>query len=154
MPKTMTVTFHSGKDAPRRGRRIFTDEPELNRVQVIDFSGCWPTKASSEKIAAMFDNGAYDGRRSWAQLTVHLDSINLVFWLPEELDHVCEVFSIKPFPSARTLIKKDNEETRLNSHWLSRLPKKAKSPKFREKFLKFIETCPNELAEFRRHYAD
>ena len=148
----MTVTYHSGENAPRNGARIVSDEPQHNRSRVIDSSGCWSSKASSRKIANMFDDLAHEGRRSWAQLTVHLDEITLTFWLPEELDHVCDVFSMNPLPTARTLTRNDTDETRLNSHWLSRLPKKAKSKKFRERFLKFVNAKPEELMEFRSYY--
>tara|TARA_Y100000588_G_C13978164_1_gene805970 strand:+ start:351 stop:806 length:456 start_codon:yes stop_codon:yes gene_type:complete len=147
----MAITYHSGEDAPRFGARIIRDDPQAHGYQMIDSSGCWSYKASSMKIAKLFEIEAHKGRRHWAQLMIHLDGVSLAFWLPEELDHICDVFSMKPFPTANTLIRNETDEAR-NSHWLSRLPKKAKSTKFRLKFLKFVNACPNELNEFRRHY--
>ena len=102
----------------------------------------------------MFDDPSHRDRQSWAQLLIELDGVTLAFWLPEELDHVSEVFSTKPPPSVYSLVRKDPSESRANSHWLSRLPKKAKSKKFREAFLKYVRSEPRALKEFRRIYTE
>lgn len=150
--KSIHLTFHQGKDAPKSGLRTVPLSDDSGRTRVHDSEGTWFLKASSAKIHRFFDKGCYQERESWAQLTIIIDDIELSFWVPEELDYVCDVFSIVPFPTALTLANHDPDENRLNGHWLSRLPKKAKMKKFRDRFIKYVKSEPKELQEFRSFY--
>ena len=152
--KSIQLTFHEGKNAPQSGMRIVPIKGRGGFTPVLGGGPIWSQKSSSEQISKMFRNDVYKNRKHWAQLVITIDEIDLSFWLPEELDHVCEVFRMVPFPTALNLVKQDPQETRLNGHWLSRLPKKAKSKKFRDRFLKFVlSDHPEELLTFRSFYA-
>lgn len=107
-------------------------------------------RASSLFVKTLHDQ--YVGKQGAAQLSVELDGVELHFWLPEELDHVAEILSRTPLPTAYTLHKQDAGETALNSHWLSRLPKRAKTTKWRTRFIKFLASQPKPLREFRAFY--
>lgn len=108
--------------------------------------------STSEKIRNMFEHDKHAKRAVWAELTISIDNIDLYFSLPEELDYVCEIFETVPFPTALTLANKDPNEFRLNTHWLSRLPKKVKDKKYRERFIKYVNSAPKELRDFRSFY--
>ncbi len=144
--KRMQLTFCNGEDAPKMGKRLIPDDTEVLSDKR------WYAKASSDEIAALFCSEIKKGRTSWVQLIIELDDIPLYFWLPSELDHVCDVFAMKPFPTALTLAKQSSIELWLNNHWLSRLPKAAKSPRYRQRFLKYVASSPPELQTFRDFY--
>ena len=91
----------------------------------------------------------YYHRKSWAELEVHVDGITLYFATPLELDEVTRVLSQNPLPSTRTLTR--DRAAGPNSHWLSRLPKKSKTQKWRQKFLRYIAQHP-KVAAFRAFY--
>lgn len=109
-------------------------------------------RASSTEINDIIQTETAKGRLKWAQLSIELDGIVLAFWLPAELKSYCKIFDTTPFPTARTLLKASPNATELNRHWLSRLPKQAKSKKFRERFLKYVASCPPALKEFYDFY--
>lgn len=108
--------------------------------------------AGSAHIDRIYQQERLAGRTTWAQLTVGLGDVELVFWHPAELQAYCEVFALHPFPTSRSLVLRDADETRLNRHWLSRLPKAAKAPKFRARFLEYVSSEPEELKTFRHFY--
>lgn len=90
-------------------------------------------------------------RKIWCLLAVHFDGLDLRFALPQELDHFIEVLSQNPLPSGRSLTA-ECAVGRPNGHWLSRLPAKAKSWKFRQRLCKFLVTCP-EASSMREFYS-
>ncbi|MGC8732059.1 MAG: hypothetical protein ACP5RC_07350 [Halothiobacillaceae bacterium] len=144
--KRMTLTCHIGRDAPRLARRLPGWDGKRSLIDGL------PEKATSKEIEELILSEMEKGRRAWLQLTIEVDDIPLAFWLPEELDMVCETFQMRPFPTARTLALRSPGESRLNSHWLSRLPKAAKAPKYRAHFLRVVEASPPELRKFREFY--
>jgi len=154
--KSMHLTFHRGKSAAKFGQRIvpLTCQSGSASAQDFDESSAWIRKGSSTLIRRFFESDFHIKRETWAQLTILIDEIELSFWLPEELDYVCEVFQMTPFPTALSLSNRDPNESRLNGHWLSRLPKKAKGKKFRERFVKYVNSAPKDLRRFRSFYAD
>ena len=146
--KRMELTICSGKDAPDFGRNIVSNVDGLiSKTTYPQYS-----KAISDEIALMVQSEMEKGRTQWLQLTVEIDDIPLFFWLPNELELICQVFARKPFPTAKTLARESPNELRLNTHWLSKLPKEVKAPKYRERFIKYVESSPQELREFYAFY--
>ena len=151
--KNISINYFDGSTTTKSGSRIVLadgqTESKLRRVHGEDaFFG----RATSTKIRKLIEEEIRNGRTRWAQLTIEVDGVLLAFWLPSELKIYCEVFAIKPFPTARTLLKGSPDSSELNSHWLSRLPKKAKSQKFRDRFLRYMDSRPTELIEFNEFY--
>ena len=70
--------------------------------------------------------------------------VELVFTSPAELDTYVDVMSRKPLPSSRALSR--GFPMGPNSHWLSRLPKKAKSVKHRETAVKYLREIRGAFA--------
>ncbi len=98
-------------------------------------------------------NPFFTSRKRWCALEVHLDGITLWFATPEELDHVRGVLAGKVLQSTR--VPGDSRRVgRPNRHWLSRLPAKAKTPKFRHRFEKLVTSGTPEMAAFRQFYRD
>ena len=91
-------------------------------------------------------------RKIWCLLTVHFDGVNLRFAMPQELDHFIGVLSQNPLPSGRSLAS-ECALGRPNGHWLSRLPAKAKSWKFRQRLCKYLEGLP-EAEALREFYSE
>jgi len=54
-------------------------------------------------------------------------------------DHFIEILSRKVIPTSRALSKKRGSTKGPNSHWLSRLPAKTKSYKYRSKPVEFMK---------------
>ncbi|PDT38381.1 hypothetical protein CO671_03045 [Rhizobium sp. M10] len=90
-------------------------------------------------------------RKLWCLLAVHFDGVDLIFATPLELDQFLAVMSQNPLPSGWALVP-GNLLGRPNKHWLSRLPKKAKSWKFRQSICKFLLQA-GTVGEFREFYA-
>lgn len=89
-------------------------------------------------------------RRLWCLLHVQFRGLELVFALPEELDQFLEVMSQKLLPSGNRLIS-GLPYGRPNRHWLSRLPKKAKSWKIRSALGDYLSASP-DVEAFRHFY--
>mgnify|MGYP001812465922 CR=1 FL=1 len=151
--KNMAIRYFDGYEATKVGSRLLLPEQTERRLRRVHGDGDYLRRASSTEFREMIEAELKSGRTKWAQLVVEIDDIALAFWLPAELEVYCEVFATKPFPTARTLLKGSPNSTELNSHWLSRLPKGAKSSKFRERFLRYVETRPTALNEFRIFYS-
>ncbi|WP_284165490.1 hypothetical protein [Frigidibacter sp. SD6-1] len=151
--KNMSISFHFGANAPLRGWRCFPGEEDSSTAVLVHEDGeQWVRKGSSRRIEELFDPHIKAGRNEWAQLSVRLDGVALYFWLPEELDHVCSVFAMQPFPTALGLTRGEEFETTLNKHWLSSLPACAKKAKFRGRFLKLVRSQPVALQSFKAFY--
>ncbi|WP_157133129.1 hypothetical protein [Roseobacter sp. SK209-2-6] len=152
--KKMRVSYHSGANFPKFGRRMV---PISTGTLKPDMYGAskdgWFSRPTSHLISHLVFSEMEAGRAKWAQLCVQISEHELYFWTPSELDHVCAVFAENPFPTARTLVRRDGADSALNMHWLSRLPKAMKAEKFRQKFLKFVASNPEELRLFREFYS-
>jgi hypothetical protein len=77
--------------------------------------------------------------RGWAKLEVEFDGVHLIFSSVEEVRHVIDVLSKNPLPTTRRLSQDRGTTMGPNSHWLSRLPSKAKSLAFRLRLVPFLE---------------
>ena len=152
--KNVSISYVDGNDATKSGARIVLPEPTESKLIRVHGKETYLGRASSAEIRGLIEAEVKNGRTKWVQLLVEIDDVLLGFWLPAELESYCEVFAMKPFPTSRTLLKGSPDSNELNSHWLSRLPKKAKSKKFRDRFLRFVETRPTALIEFQDFYAD
>ncbi len=89
-------------------------------------------------------------RRLWCQLSVDYSGVALRFSTPQELDHVLSVLSRNPLPSGHGLVP-GWKVGRPVTHWLSRLPGKAKPWKFRQRLCTWLSAHP-VVAAFRRFY--
>lgn len=148
----MSITYFDGNDATKLGSRIVLSENTENKLVRVHGEDTFLHRASSTEIRKLIEAEVIEGRTKWAQLLIEIDDVSLGFWLPAELEAYCSVFAMTPFPTARTLLKLSPDSNELNSHWLSRLSKKAKSKKFRDRFLRYVETEPKALIEFRDFY--
>lgn len=151
--KNMSITYQEGNNATMLGSRIVLSEDAENKLIRVHGENSYHSRASSTDIRKLIEAEVKRGRTKWAQLLIEIDDVSLGFWLPAELEAYCAVFAMTPFPTARTLLKGSPESGELNSHWLSRLPKKAKSKKFRDRFLRYVEAQPKALTEFRDFYS-
>jgi hypothetical protein len=86
----------------------------------------------------------------WCQLKVHYNNVNLVFSLPVELDHFIEILDQKLLPNGPSLYK-FTKVGRPHSHWLARLPKKAKPYAFRQQLIEYLNSS-KEVKSFREFY--
>ena len=84
------------------------------------------------------------GGKGWPVLLVEVDGVELVFTSLAELDTYVDVMSRKPLPSSRALSR--GFPMGPNSHWLSRLPKKAKTVKHRETAVKYLREIRGAFA--------
>ncbi|MEM6588984.1 MAG: hypothetical protein AAF641_11100 [Pseudomonadota bacterium] len=148
----MSITYFDGNDATKSGSRIVLPESAESRPVRVQGKETYLRRASSTEIRKLVEAEVKGGRTKWAQLLIEIDDVSLGFWLPAELEAYCTVFAMTPFPTARTFLKGSPDSHELNSHWLSRLSKKAKSKKFRDRFLRYVETRPKALIEFRDFY--
>ena len=90
--------------------------------------------------------------KQWCVLEVDYLDVRLVFALPTELDNFIEIMSTNPLPSGPSLLK-GQKFGRPNKHWLSRLPAKAKSLKFRQAICKWLG-ANSDVENFRQYYRD
>lgn len=90
-------------------------------------------------------------RKLWLQLSVEFQGVLLVFATPLELDQFLSVMSKNPLPSGRSLFP-GRAVGRPNNHWLSRLPSKAKTLKFRTAACRYLTEAP-AARRFREFYA-
>ncbi|WP_253958299.1 hypothetical protein [Rhizobium sp. WYJ-E13] len=84
-------------------------------------------------------------------LDVHFNGVDLLFATPLELDQFIAVMSQKILPSGWALVP-GRPLGRPSNHWLSRLPKEAKSWKFRQAICKFLQEA-DTVKRFRNRYA-
>lgn len=85
--------------------------------------------------------------RGYSRLHVECDGISLEFASLHELDQMVAVLSMNPLPSTRSLARQRHTSAGPNSHWLSRLPGRAKSLRFRRKLVGFLQQIRPEYAE-------
>lgn len=150
--KNMSITYHNGNTAVRSGYRIIHSDQGDSPFHHGDDDKGYFGRSSSTQIKTLIEQEANTGRLRWAQLVIEIDNVPLAFWLPAELEIYCDVFAMVPFPTAKTLLARSPGSLELNSHWLSRLPKQAKATKFRERFLRYVQSKPPALKEFYEFY--
>tara|TARA_R110000787_G_scaffold45526_4_gene111027 strand:+ start:846 stop:1310 length:465 start_codon:yes stop_codon:yes gene_type:complete len=116
-------------------------------VSVMTYWVHQPVDAESLGRATLFEppRPGPVGGEGWPVLMVEVDGVKLVFTSLAELDTYVDVMSRKPLPSTRVLSRRFPMGP--NSHWLSRLPKKAKSPKHRETAVKYLSEVRGEFAK-------
>ena len=83
--------------------------------------------------------------KGWARIEVEFDGLLLEFASPEEVAHVIDILSMNPLPNTRRLSEERSTSAGPNSHWLSRLPAKSKSLKFRQRLVRFLNNAQSEL---------
>ena len=84
-------------------------------------------------------------------MVLHVDAadLDLQFSSLAQLDHFIEVMVAKPLPTSRQLSKRPELPVGPNSHWLSRLPAKLKSPKERGKMVSRLQAVREQLSPSR-----
>lgn len=83
--------------------------------------------------------------RGFLFLHVELEGVDLQFSAPAQLDHFIEVLSTKPLPTSSQLSLRRGVPVGPNSHWLSRLPAKLKTPRVREKVVRVLRNVRAEV---------
>lgn len=83
---------------------------------------------------------------SFHQLAVHLDGVTLYAGSTEALHHIVDTLNRRPLPTARTVLREQGKAMS-NRHWLSRLPKKAKTPKFAQRLKAYVARRPPALRD-------
>ena len=83
--------------------------------------------------------------RGYARLFVELDGVTLEFSSLAELDHLIEVLSRKALPTTRSLSARRPGGRGPNSHWLSRLPAKAKPWRYRQRAVRYLSEVRGAL---------
>lgn len=105
-----------------------------------------PLDGESLNTATVFDPprpGPVPGE-GWPVLMVEIDGVELVFTSLAELDTYVEVMSRQPLPTTMALSRE--RPIGPNTHWLSRMPKKAKSTKHRDKAIKYLREIRGAFA--------
>ena len=102
--------------------------------------------------AAWRDAHAFDppsprpiGRSGFVFLCVDVSRETLVFSSPQQLQTFISIMSAHPLPSSRRLSALRGTGAGPNSHWLSRLPAKLKSPKVRGQLVKGLSEISADL---------
>lgn len=81
----------------------------------------------------------------YAIYNFELDGFTFEFSSKEQILHFIEVLSQKVMPTSKQLSAKRGPKLGPNRHWLSRLPAKTKSYKYREKLVRFIKSELNNF---------
>lgn len=110
------------------------------------------TASGQRKRPAQIDHPFRFQRKLWCLLHVHFRGVDLIFATPAELDQFLDVISRNPMPSGYSLLP-GQKIGRPSRHWLSRLPKEAKSWKFRQAVCRFLREN-KVVGKFRDFYAD
>lgn len=107
-------------------------------------------------VAVPGESGVFDPpapqaipHRGYRVLRVAFCAYELQFSALAQLDHFIDVLARKPLPKSRQLSIRRGVPMGPNSHWLSRLPAKLKSPRMREKLVRaLIGIRPQAAAEW------
>lgn len=84
-------------------------------------------------------------RKGYPVICIAFDEVELRFSSIEQLKECIHVLSQKPLPPTRRLSALRSTEVGPNTHWLSRLPGKLKSPKTREKLVKALDEVMRQV---------
>ena len=82
---------------------------------------------------------------------VEIDGFTFGFASFAEIDHCITILSQKLLPTTPSL-REARDTTLLNRHWLSRLPGKVKSWKYRQKAVKYLSLARQEFARELNKY--
>lgn len=91
-------------------------------------------------------------RKKWCALNVEFNSVFLRFAMLAEFDHVLGVLQQNPLPSGFKLTGRHHSVGRPPGHWLTKLPAKTKSARFRRKLCDWLQQCES-IREFQAFYA-
>lgn len=141
--KSATLSYH--KDFPTTPISGAAGARRIGWVTATSASGQW-------RKPYMIDHPFITQRKLWCLLEVHFNRVTLRFATPQELDLFLQVMSRNPLPSGYALVPYC-PIGRPNNHWLSRLPARAKSLKFRKALCGYLQNSP-KVAKFRSFYQD
>jgi hypothetical protein len=83
--------------------------------------------------------------KGYPVICIEFDDVELRYSSVEQLKECIRILSQKPLPPAHRLSVLRSTEVGPNTHWLSRLPSKLKSPKTREKLVKALDEVMREV---------
>ena len=101
---------------------------------------------------SLCSNPIYESRMQWAYLETNLNGVDLHFATTLELDHLLDVFNRKVLPKGANLIPGFDRPGLPNNHWLSRLPARSLSLKFRQDVIRFLTSNHRTIVEFQDFY--
>jgi hypothetical protein len=131
--------------------RNFPETPMSGRAGARYYAWVQRTNDSGQpKSPERVGHPFLEQRKSWCLLSVHFNGVDLRFAMIEELDLFLNVMSRNPLPSGYSLVP-DCAIGRPSRHWLARLPKQAKSWKFRKALCDFLRANTTVQA-FRAFY--
>lgn len=81
--------------------------------------------------------------KGYVFLHVEFEQYTLEFSTPAQIDHFIDILSAKPRPTSEQLSLRRGLPIGPNSHWLSRLPAKLKSPRKRAKLVQELRAIRN-----------
>lgn len=84
--------------------------------------------------------------KGWPMLEVEVNGVALTFSSMAEVAHVVDVLSRNPLPTTRRLSADRGAGSGPNRHWLSRLPARAKSAKFRRDLVAYLRRASRDYA--------
>jgi hypothetical protein len=121
-------------------RFYFTMEPDWRTapmafwVHIPEAAGAWVPPAPT-----LIPHHGY------AFLHVDVGDVDLQFSAMPQLEHFIDVIGRKPLPTSRQLSVRRGGAAGPNSHWLSRLPARLKSPKFRAVLARELQTIRQQI---------
>lgn len=152
--KSMTIAYYHAKqhwDVDRYRTGELT--PVNDAHPVADFWDKTPTSPPASLMRPGQKKDAPDNKSTiLAVLRIELDGVSLHFSSLAQLDEMLTTLARTPIPTALTLSRENPDQFDLNRHWLSRLPAKVKTPKYRDKLIKYVESAPKALTEFQSFY--
>lgn len=114
----------------------------------VSFWAHVPRAGAVSRGAAAYDPplpGPVAGK-GWPILDVEVNGVALTFSSMAEVEHVIDVLSRNPLPTTRRLSALRGAAFGPNKHWLSRLPAKAKSAKFRRVLVAYLRKASRSYA--------
>lgn len=120
----------------------FTLEPDW-RVAPLAFWVHVPVDGSATEYAPPAPAAIL--HKGFVFLHVDVDGVDLAFSSLAQLNHFIDVMDAKPLPTSRQLSRKRQSPIGPNSHWLSRLPARLKTPKERAKVVGKLRAVREQL---------
>ena len=104
----------------------------------------WVHKEVDKKpwyVAEKFDPPApkKHGSLGYVKLHIEFNGFKFIFTSQEQLNEFIEILGQKLLPTTIELSKKRSATAGPNGHWLSRMPPKSKSWKYREKLVEYCK---------------
>jgi hypothetical protein len=91
--------------------------------------------------------------KGYPVICIAFDDVELRFSSLEQLKECIEVLSQRPLPPMRKLSALRSTEVGPNTHWLSRLPDKLKSPKTRMKLVNALDEVMRQVYPLNKSLA-